>query len=364
MTRKRLSAGAAVIVAVALIVTAVVVVVSSADEASPAKSAQTIDTAKVTRGPLAAVVSLDGILTYRAQADGSPYSAVNRAKGTYTALPAEGDRIDCGDVLYRVNDRPVVLLCGSVPAYRDLRIGDTGEDVRQLNRNLHRLGYDAGPGLGDDDYTGQTASALRKLQRHEKVDVTGSLDLEDAVFLPRPVRIATVTAKLGAAAQPGSQIAQATSDTLDVQANLDASQQGEVKRGDRARITLPGNRSVAGRVSRIGRVAQTPENDDAKDPAAATIPAYIRIDHPAKARELDQAPVKVDVTTTGVRNALSVPVLAILGKSGGGYGVEVVRGGGHRELVAVRLGLFDSTGGRVQVQGGVHEGDRVVVPSP
>ncbi len=36
----------------------------------------------------------------------------------------------------------------------------------------------------------------------------------------------------------------------------------------------------------------------------------------------------------------------------------------RRELVAVRPGLFDTTGGRVQVEGGVREGDRVVVPSP
>ena len=32
---------------------------------------------------------------------------------------------------------PVVLLCGTVPAYRDLHMGDAGKDVRQLNRNLH-----------------------------------------------------------------------------------------------------------------------------------------------------------------------------------------------------------------------------------
>jgi len=34
----------------------------------------------------------------------------------------------------------VLLLCGTVPAYRDLHRGDVGQDVRQLNRNLHKLG--------------------------------------------------------------------------------------------------------------------------------------------------------------------------------------------------------------------------------
>ena len=143
--------------------------------------------------------------------------------------------------------------------------------------------------------------------------------------------------------------------------DLEASQQGEVKKGDRAQITLPGNTSVKGKVDRLGRVAQTAGKDD--DVGAATIPAYISLDEPRKARGLDRAPVQVEITTKGVESALSVPVTALVGKSGGGFAVEVVRDGGRRELVAVKLGLFDTTGGRVQVEGELREGDQVVVPS-
>ena len=71
----------------------------------------------------------------------------------------------------------------------------------------------------------------------------------------------------------------------------------------------------------------------------------------------------MDITTTGVDDALSVPVTALVGKSGGGFAVEVVRAGGRRELVAVKLGLFDTAGGRVQVEGDLRAGDRVAVPS-
>ena len=95
----------------------------------------------------------------------------------------------------------------------------------------------------------------------------------------------------------------------------------------------------------------------------ATIPAYISLDDPEKARGLDSAPVQVEITTKGVESALSVPVTALVGKSGGGFAVEVVRAGGRRELVAVKLGLFDTAGGRVQVEGDLAEGDQVVVPS-
>lgn len=106
---------------------------------------------------LSAAVSVDGTLTYRAGSDGAPYSAINQARGTYTRLPQVGDKVDCGDVLYRVDDRPVLLLCGAMPAYRDLHRCDIGKDVRQLNQNLHRLGYDLAVRVRIDPTDGDTA---------------------------------------------------------------------------------------------------------------------------------------------------------------------------------------------------------------
>jgi hypothetical protein len=277
-----------------------------------------------------------------------------------------GDKVDCGDVFYRLDENPVLLLCGTVPAYRDLHTGDEGRDVRQLNRNLHELGYDADAGVDvdpdDHEFTWETEEALEQLQDHKGFDETGALDVADAVFLPTSARISDVRGELGGSAARGAQVAQATSDTLEVQVDLDASQQGVVKDGDLAQITLPGNQLVKGKVDRLGRVAQVPAGEDA-DVGAATIPAYIRLDRPKQASGLDKAPVQVDITTKGVENALSVPVTALVGKSGGGLAVEVVRDGGPGELVAVELGLFDTANGRVEVEGDLDEGDQVVVPS-
>jgi hypothetical protein len=365
MRRKTWALAAAVVLAAAA-ATGGVVVASSADQATPTPQELPANTATVKRGELSAMVSLDGTLTYRARSDGSPYSVIDQARGTYTKLPDEGDKVDCGDVLYRVDDNPVLLLCGAVPAYRDLDIGDEGNDVRQVNRNLHELGYDADAGVeidpGEKEFTWQTEEALKKLQHDTGCDETGALDADDAVFLPKSARIAKVTGQLGGSARPGAQVAQATSDTLEVQVDLDASQQGVVKEGDRAQITLPGNRSVTGRVDRLGRVAQAPAGPNA-NPGGATIPAYIGLDDPEKARGLDSAPVQLEITTRGVKSALSVPVTALVGKAGGGYAVEVVRDRGERELVAVELGLFDTAEGRVQVEGELDEGDQVMVPS-
>lgn len=293
---------------------------------------------------------------------------INQARGTYTTLPKVGDEVACGDVLYRVDDRPVLLLCGTVPVYRDLRTDDAGNDVRQLNRNLHTLGYDAGGAIdpSDNAFTPNTQAALEALQHDKGLDVTGAFALADVIFLPEPARIVKVVAEPGGAAQPGVLAVQATSDTPEVHVDLDASQQGAVKLGDHAQITLPGNKSVTGQVDRLGTVAETPpaqEGNAGAGTGAATLPAYIRLDDPGAARGLDRAPVQVEVTTEGVENVLNVPVTAIVGRSGGGFAVEVVRDSGQHELVAVTLGLFDTTAGRVAVAGDVREGDSVVVPS-
>jgi peptidoglycan hydrolase-like protein with peptidoglycan-binding domain len=348
------------------VIAGVLLLSGAAGHATGAAHAAAPNTAQVERGELSAVVSQYGILTYRSRPDGSPYSVVNWAQGVYTELPEIGDKVDCGDVLYRVDEHPVLLLCGAVPAYRALQTGDGGQDVRQLNRNLHELGYDAKAHVRIEpttsEFTVKTEKALERLQRSKGLHVTGALASGEAVFVPQSVLVAKVSGELGAAAQTGAPVLSATSDALDVQVNFEASQQSQVKTGDRAQITLPGNAIVTGKVVGFGRVAEASAGQGT-GASEATIPTYISLDDPRKARGLARTPVQVEITTAGVESALSVPVTALVGKSGGGFAVEVVRAGGHRELVAVTVGLFDTGGGRVQVQGDLRAGDRVVVPS-
>jgi multidrug efflux pump subunit AcrA (membrane-fusion protein) len=75
--------------------------------------------------------------------------------------------------------------------------------------------------------------------------------------------------------------------------------------------------------------------------------------------------VSVSITTASVKDALVVPVNALLALAGGGgYAIEVVDAAGAHRLVPVTLGLFDDAEGLVQVSGsGVRAGQRVVVPA-
>ena len=71
--------------------------------------------------------------------------------------------------------------------------------------------------------------------------------------------------------------------------------------------------------------------------------------------------MQVSITTASVRNALAVPVNALLALQGGGFGVDVVSGGASH-LVGVTTGLYSDT--LVQVSApSLAAGMRVEVPS-
>jgi peptidoglycan hydrolase-like protein with peptidoglycan-binding domain len=314
--------------------------------------------ASVTRRSLASRINVNGTLGYAGN-----YEVVNQAAGTLSALPAVGDLIEQGDVLYRIDGSPVVLLEGSTPAYRVLVPGMTGPDVRQLNAALVALGYATKAELDptSDRFDWDTSRALRKLQAHVGQEPTGILSLGQAVFLPSGIRVTELSATLGSSAQAGTAILSGTSTARRVHIDLDAAQQSQIKQGDEATITMPDGQTTPGVVSKVGKVATTPSADSQDQ--SSTIPVVVTPTHPAQTGQLDQAPVLVSITTDSVKNALVVPVDALIALSGGGYAVEV-QSGGSRHLVPVTLGMFDDAEGLVQVSGsGLREGQRVVVPA-
>src|SRR5262249_7524200 len=94
-----------------------------------------------------------------------------------------------------------------------------------------------------------------------------------------------------------------------------------------------------------------------------TILVLIAPADPAATGTLDAAPVQVAITTASVKDALVVPVTALLATSDG-YELEVVSPNGQRRREHVTLGLFDDAAGLVQVSGsGLQAGQRVVVAS-
>jgi hypothetical protein len=382
MTRKAWALAAAAVLAT-VTVTGGVLVMSGAKQQALAAQQPPAHTAQVEKRTLSAMVSQAGTLTYRARSDGSPYSVINQAPGTYTKLPAVGQVISQGRVLYRVNDSPVVLLHGSTPAYRTLSAGASGPDVAELNADLVALGYATSSQLSrtSASFGSATVTAVEKLQAALGVTQTGTLTLGQAVFEPTTVRVTTLSAQLGGRTQPGQTVIQATSTTRQVQMPLDASQQTDVAVGDKVTITLPNNHTTPGVVSSVGTVATCPSSSgsggsgsssavpgadtcssNGSGSATPTITVGVTPSHPAATGTWDQAPVRIGITTASVPNALVVPVTALLARSGGGYAVEVVGAGARSHLVPVSLGLFDDGEGLVQVTAsGLAAGREVVV---
>ncbi len=291
------------------------------------------------------------------------YSIVNQAQGTVTAVPALGQVVRQGQVLYQVSGAPVVLLYGSTPAYRALSSGLTGADVGELNADLVALGYATSTEIpsGKADFTYWTEAGVAKLQAALGLTKNGTLSLGQAVFAPTAVRVTSVSAILGTAAQPGQPLLSATSTTRQVSIALDASEQSEVAVGDKVTITLPNNQTTPGAISLVGTVAMAPASGGSDTSPSMTV--LVNPTDSAATGTWDQAPVNVTITTGIVANVLVVPVDALLARSGGAYAVEVMGANDARHLVAITLGLFDDADGLVQVSGsGLEAGQRVVVP--
>jgi peptidoglycan hydrolase-like protein with peptidoglycan-binding domain len=383
--RRKIWALAAAAVLAAVVAIGSVALASGTKPPTAATRQVPVGTARVEKRTLSAIVSQAGILTYGARSDGSPYSVINEARGTYTKLPAVGRVVSQGHVLYRVNDRSVVLLYGSTPAYRTLSAGASGPDVAELNADLVALGYATSSQLSriSASFGSATVTAVKKLQAALGVTQNGTLTLGQAVFEPTAMRVTTLLAQLGGRTQPGQTVMQATSTTRQVQMALDASQQTDVAVGDKVSITLPNNQTIPGVVSSVGTVATCPSSSGSggsgsgsaapgtdtcstgnSGSATPTITAGVALSDPGATGRWDQAPVQVGMTTATVRGALVVPVTALLARSGGGYAVEVVGAGARNHLVPISLGLFDDAEGLVQVTASaLAAGQEVVVPT-
>jgi peptidoglycan hydrolase-like protein with peptidoglycan-binding domain len=341
------AAGAAVIVAG-------VVLVAGGDETPPVRAASAATaTATVERRDLVDRESIDGTLGY---ADAAPLLA--GAAGTVTALPEAGSVLRRGRSLYSIDGEPAAwLLYGSLPAWRDFTPGMAdGEDIRQLERNLRALGHDPdGDMTVDDDWTWATTAAVQRFQDERGLTEDGTLARGEVVFRPGRARVGEVKAVLGQSVAPGAEIAQLSTTRREVTVDLDATRQSLAREGDGVTVDLPNGRTVRGRIADVGEVAEQPASEDAEPTIEVTIALRGRA---ANGSGYDQAPVDVGFESERTKDALVVPVTALLARAGGGFAVEVVEDG-KRRLVDVKPGMYAED--FVEVTGsGLREGMQVV----
>ncbi len=129
----------------------------AAQTAPPAASLITVPVQRLT---LSADVITRGTVRHRAPTKVNLASSALKpsTSGLVTLAPQMGATLDEGKVAMAVGERPVFVLQGAVPAFRDLTLGTAGDDVRQLEDGLKRLGFDPGP--TDGLYDVGTATAV------------------------------------------------------------------------------------------------------------------------------------------------------------------------------------------------------------
>lgn len=298
-------------------------------------------TATVTRETLVDTTTVEGKLAY-----GPPALAESRLSGTVTALAPIGTTVQRGQVLFRIDDTPVVLLLGDLPAYRALGTGAKGKDVRQLEQNLKILGYSGF--TVDEEFTASTAVAVRHWQKDLGLTETGTVELGRVLYAHGPVRIAAHKLTPGQVAT-GAVLSYTGTARL-VTAQVPAHDEELATPATKVTVALPSGKDAGGTVQSV----RTPDDDANAGGQEPMIEVVVALDDQAAVQGIDDGPAKVRFVVQKRDNVLTVPVGALLALAEGGYGLQIIDGDAS-SIVAVTTGLFAD--GKVEVDGtGVREG--------
>jgi peptidoglycan hydrolase-like protein with peptidoglycan-binding domain len=385
-------------VTAAALASAAVIVLAAGSGSGGAKAvASSGPTTTIARRDLVQTDDQQGTLGYSGGA--TVYSQLG---GVVTWLPQPGDVIRANQRMFALDQTPVILMDGGVPASRTLAKGVTdGADVRELKSDLVALGYDPEHQITiDEHFDAATSAAVDRWEAAHGLTEDGQVQLGRIVFLPGAQRVASVPASLGQAlpgtpasggssaggsssSSPGggtgssaggtaSAVLTTTSNHQVVTVQLETSKQTEAVAGEHVEVTLPSGAVAQGTISRVGRVAQTSSpssnsNDQSNGgnstggagPAPqATVPVTIQLRGASRVGPLDQAPVTVAFALATRHNVLAVPVSALLATAGGGYAIDVVNTNHTTTRLPVTAGAF--AGGYVEVSGaGISAGTQI-----
>ena len=290
-----------------------------------------------------------------------------------TPVPA-GAEVPEGGAVLEVAGRPVIVLMGAVPSYRDLRLGDAGPDVRQLEAALRRVGLQVG--RDDGVFDEALARAVGSLWRNAGYEPAlyapdagdGSLDPSPAwpmvpkhevAFTPAaPARVGLLAATVGATVGDEPALVLAAG-PLQVVVVTDRARAAELPVGRTVEVLdLPDGRAGStGTVVAVG--APTVDADTGRE----TI--EVRID-PREPLPVELLGAEVRITASGpaaLEPSLVVPVAALVATADGGEAVVVLDDRDEERRVPVRT--REASGGFVAVvpldPDGLEEGSRVVV---
>lgn len=258
-----------------------------------------------------------------------------------------GDVVETGTLLAQVSGHPLVAVVTEVPLYRDLALGDVGDDVERLEAALVEAGLLA---EADAVFDADTAAAMVELYDRAGVDpanvgvATDEFNLALSHSLAPGSTVAQVLAGVGDEVEPGDALATIGGPDAAVVCTLNASV--PVSADDDVELAVDGQ-TLAATVTSVGQT----------DGESQQRPVVVVPDDPATAMD---GPVELRfVTDATQRDVPTVPVGALFTSPSGDLSVRKVMAE-TVEAVPVEIGLM--AGGFVEILGdGLSEGDEVQV---
>lgn len=187
-------------------------------------------------GDVSARLPLNATATWPSQPVG-----INSSAGIVTRiLVAPGEEAVAGTPLYSVDLRPVILMQGIVPAFRDMSVGLEGQDIVQLQEFLRSTGRYTGP--VDGSFGDQTRRAVEAWQKSNDVPADGVVRIGDVIFsevVPIRVWLEPTLIAVGQRVSGGETAVRSLSSEPTFSLPLDAAQAGLLTEGNVVEIRAP-----------------------------------------------------------------------------------------------------------------------------
>lgn len=264
-----------------------------------------------------------------------------------------GSTVEPGNAIIEVAGRPLFVLPGTVPAYRDMLPGETGSDIAQLQAGLQELGFSTG---GDESgvYGAGTAAAVGAFYhdlgytapmvpvgtkapaggKAHKQPKAAEVPLSEIMFVPRfPARVVGLGGKVGTVAS-GSLVTLAMGNP-GIKGQLNPAFAAQVRPGMRVRITAQGSSAtVHGTITSVGTATQTAKSIS----GGIYLPMNVRPDKPLPPAMGPGQDVILSIKAGRTSAAmLAVPEAAVFGGQDGRDYVSKVTGPDTVARVAVQV---------------------------
>jgi len=303
----------------------------------------------ITEGTLGRTLRYPGLAEW--QPTGTLYAP---SSGVVTEVVAASGTFEAGDIVLRLNERPVVLIPGPIPAFRDLTLGDRGRDVAALQDFLATQGYRVPADRAA--FTEATRSAVQAWQRSLGLPTSGVVALGDVLFV-KPSELDgvpfrwTPAADVGAPIAAGTPILERLAEVPILTIEFGQSPPEQLAEGLRGRALFPAGERLPVVLSMI-RTVQGRSSAQLSAPRGRLCNPEVCLGLVAPE---GQTEIDVEFTLVPETTGPQVPAIAVQSDVAGQPFVELADG--TRQRVEIRV----ASGGLVVVDG-IRVGQEIVLP--